>query len=786
MKKNILKWLKRFSIFLLTVVVLGTGYGYYFLHKSLPQVEGKMEVTFLNNNVNVYRDDKGVPTIEANSDEDLYKAQGFIQAQDRLFQMDLARRQASGRLSEVVGKAALDNDKKFLVFSLRKAAEKSYDGYSDEAKKILNYFAEGVNSYIKQAKEKGTLPYEFSLLGYEPEEWTAIDSLTIGKYMAYDLGGHWNHLAFNNWVLNNLGENTLKQMLPETFSTNKDNEEIIAINKNLAANIDSKTASIEVPPKENGSNNWVLAGSKTKTGKPLIADDPHLSLSTPSVWYQMSLKSPNVKVSGVIFAGIPGIILGHNEEIAWSVTNFGPDVQDLYIEKAKENDNHKFEYDGDYYDAEVTNYDIKVKGQNPEKFEVVTTKHGPIINELIKPLNNKDQFSMQWTALESTQELEAILQFNKAKNWQQFETALEKFKAPAQNFVFADNSGNIAYKSNGLVPIRKKGDGNLPVPGYSSEYGWSGYVDFDKLPRLVNPEDGFIATANTETLKNFGGYHTSNVWAQPYRKERIDEVLKSKNDFTAEDMQKLQMDTKNLYAGQFIPEFLKRIDSSKVSAKALEQIKSWNFVDDKEKSAPLIFDVWMTKIQEKLFKNKIGDEVFKFMPHKEHYVDKLLIDSINGKNIDLINEAGGLNNVITDSFNDTISELEGKFGKDITKWQWGENHKLSFRHSLSAASKLLGTVLNPKEYPISGSKVTVQAAAVRKNNEGLVNHGASWRFVYDFNDNTGYHIVGPGQSGHFMSPHYDDQVKDWIEGKYNSEQLNNTKKNKTLELVAKK
>lgn len=784
MKNKIFKIIKRVLIVILALLVVGGGYGYYFLHKSLPTVEGKVEVSVLDNNVKVTRNDKGIPTIEAENDKDLYRAQGYVHAQDRLFQMDLARRQASGRLSEVVGKAALENDKKFLVFSLRKAAEDSYSGYSDSAKEVLDAYAEGVNAYIDEAVQDNKLSYEFSLLGYKPEKWTPIDSLTIGKYMAYDLGGHWDHLAFNNWILNNLGEDNLKQLLPESFSQNKDSEDIIKANLGLDINVDSKLASVERPPMENGSNNWVVSGKKTKSGKSLLADDPHLGLSTPSVWYQMNLRTPDSKVSGVIFPGIPGIILGHNENIAWGVTNFGPDVQDLYIEKRDQNNPHRFEYDGEYYDAEVSSYDIKVKNGESEKFEVVRTKHGPIIDELLKPLGQSDKsFSMQWTALESTQELEAIIDINKSKNWNEFEKALENFKAPAQNFVFADNDGNIAYKSNGNVPIRKKGDGNLPVPGYSSEYGWDGYIAYDKLPKLYNPEEGFIATANTETLKT--DYHTSNVWAQPYRKARIDEVLSSKNDLTVDDMKNLQMDTKNLYAKDFLDSLFKHTSENNISDKdAYNKLKSWDYNDDKDSAAPLIYDTWMRVIREKILKDKMSAEAYKFMPHKESYTDKILRDALDGKKVNLIEEKGGINKVLEDSFNDTISELKNKYGNNINSWKWGGNHKLGFRHPLSKSSDLLAYFLNPKEYPISGSKVTVQAA--RQNEEGLVNHGASWRFVYDFDNNTGYHIVGPGQSGHFMSSHYDDQVKDWIEGRYNSETIAKVEGNKTLELVAKK
>lgn len=786
MSKKFFKYLKIVLAVLLSLVIVAGSYGYYFLNKSLPTLDGKIALANIDNNVKVLRDSNGIPTIITKSDEDLYKAQGFVQAQDRLFQMDLARRQASGRLSEVVGRKALENDKKFLTFSLRRAAEKTYnESYSEEAKKVLQYFADGVNEYIKYAKENGKLPYEFSLLGYEPEEWTPIDSVTISKYMAYDLGGHWDTQAFNNWILNNWGEEKLRELLPESFGDEKYTEEIIKANKEASLEVTQQLANMERPSPDNGSNNWAVSGSKTASGKPLIADDPHLSLSTPSIWYQMILKSDNVNVSGVIFAGIPGIILGHNDEVAWTVTNVGPDVQDLYIEKFNPENPHQYLYDGEWKNAEVVTHDIKIKDENSEKFELIYTHHGPVIDEIVKPINkdNKIKYSMRWTALEATKELDAILQINKAKDWQTFEKALENFNAPAQNFIYADNSGNIAFKANGNIPIRKKGTGNLPVPGYSSEYEWSGYIPYNELPKEVNPEKGYVASANTKTIENYE-QHISNVWSQPYRMERIDEVLsQNKNDFTAEDMKKLQMDTKNLYAVEFLNDMIKNVGEENIPKEIYSELKKWDYYDDKNKIAPLVFDRWIRKTRVNLFAKNMTEE-YKFMPNKEGLGDRVLRTVFSGEKSKIVEDLGGIKEVLRSSLNDALAEIENEQGKDISNWKWGEAHKLAFRHSLSSASSILAKILNPEEKPISGSRVTVQAASVKKD-DGIVNHGASWRFVYDFNSKIGHHIVGPGQSGHFMSDYYDNQVANWRDGIYNEIKLNDNNVKHTLELVKK-
>lgn len=766
-----MKLLKKILIGIVIVVfILAIGL-YLFLRNSLATIEGKLNVTGLISEVQVIRDDKGIPKIIAQNESDLYRAQGFIHAQDRLFQMDLARRQASGRLSEVVGKAAIENDKKFLIFSLRRAAEKSYEIYSEEAKKVLQNYADGVNAYIEYAKSKNKLPYEFTLLGYQPEQWTPIDSLTIGKYMAYDLGGHWSYQAFNNWTLNHLGVEKFKELNSIAVQEDKDIEEIIKVNQNQSALIDEKTALYETPHIDNGSNNWVVSGNKTESGKPLLADDPHLSLSTPSIWYQMSLQAPSVHVSGVIFAGIPGIILGNNEDIAWGVTNYGPDVQDLYIEKQNPQNKNQFEYDGEYYDAEVVKYDLKVKGQESIPYEIIYTKNGPVISDILKvenkALTGNTLFSMRWTANEPTKELEAILTLNKAKDWDSFEKGLEEFKAPAQNFVFADNKGNIAFKSNGSIPIRKKGNGVLPVPGYLSEYSWSGYIPFNELPEINNPESGFIATANTNTTPEYDRF-VSNVWSQPYRKARIDEVLNSKNKLTYQDMQSLQMDIKNLYAEEFLDKMIENTDKNEIKKEVFDILSNWNRNDDKDLAAPLIFHNWMIKLREVTFRDEMDKNVYKFMPHKEHYSDELL-RKVLLRGEDSLIYRNGIKHTLTTSLSETIDDLTKKHGSDVSKWKWGNGHKLSFKHSLTTAVPILGVFLNPKEIPISGSRITVQAAS--HNEQGLVNHGASWRYVYDFKDDSGYHIVGPGQSGHFMSSFYKNQVENWANGTYTKQSL---------------
>lgn len=756
---------------ILVLLVAAAIFANAFAMKSMPKVEGTVHVSGLQKSVQVTRDEKGVPHIKAENAHDLYFSQGYVQAQDRLFQMDLSRRQASGALSEVVGKTALDKDKLFRTLGLRRAAEASVNQYTGEAKDALESFADGVNAFIKEAKKDGKLPVEFHLLGYEPAEWTTVDSLTIGKYMAFDLGGHWHGQAFRFWALQHLSKDQAYELFP-TYP--KDAPRLLAQLNDLNVNVEKSFAKAIIPPESNGSNNWVVSGEKSASGMPILADDPHLSLATPSIWYQTHLEMKDINVSGVIFAGVPGVMLGHNKQIAWGVTNTGPDVQDLYIEKRNPDNPNEFLYNEKWEKATIVKEPIKVKDGKTIPYEVTITRHGPVISEFA--YKNKDEavFALKWTALEPSAELKAVLNMNKATNWTEFESALEDFHTPTQNFLFASTDGTIAYKANGNIPIRKKGDGILPVPGWTDEYEWEGYIPFDKLPKVINPKQGFISTANNKIINDDYPYHISHIWAQPYRQMRIQEFLQEKDQLTAKDLQELQMDQKNLHAREFAPVFLKelnKVNVSDVEKQGIKELTNWDFYDNKEKAAPLIFHLWMKEISNTLFSKEIPKDVMELFEGKQQVIDELIRKQMNGENSVWFSKYGGFTEVLHTSYSKVMKKLEKQYGSDVTKWKWGEYHQLSFTHPMSKSSDVLAFFFNrEKPVPIGGSNITVQAASY--GDDGIVNHGASWRFVIDTKDmSNGYHIVGPGQSGHFKSDWYHDQVEDWVHGSYHVTRL---------------
>lgn len=744
----------------------------HYVNRSLPKVEGTIELPELNDEVVVTTDQHGVPHIKATSDRDLFIAQGYIQAQNRIVQMELSRRQASGTLSEIVGEEAVNHDKYFRTLGLRRAAEKSYDLYSEEVKQVLQWFADGVNAYIEEATENNRLPVELTLLGAEPEAWTPLDSLTIGKYMAFDLGGHWERQAFNYYLLNHFSEEQAYELFPsypENAATIIHDEEIDTVD------VASSFEHAVIPHAFNGSNNWVVSGEKTDSGMPLLADDPHLGLATPSVWLQMHLETDDLNVSGVIFAGVPGIILGHNDSIAWGVTNTGPDVQQLYIEKRNPDNEYEFLFEDTWEKATVIDEPINVKGKETIDYQVVETRHGPVVSEFAHESGHDTVLSLRWTALEATTELEAIFDMNRAENWEEFEKGLEKFLVPAQNFVFAAKDGTIAYKANGNIPIYENGeDALLPLPGWKKEYEWKAFIPFSELPKVINPEKGFIATANNKVAGDDYPYHISNVWAQPYRYERIAEVLESGDDFTVEDMQALQMDTLNLRAREFVPLFidlLSEADLTDREAEALEKLENWNFKDDAHLPQPLIFHHWFEEIDKILYKD-IAESMMEFFKDQGQTTDELLRKAANGGKSIWIEDKGGIEKVLKQSLEQTLEKLSAEYGDDMEAWEWGAYHKVQFYHPLSDVNPVLAYVFN-REKPISvgGSSVTPMAASY-DNETGEVDHGASWRFVIDMAEaDVGYHIVSPGQDGHFKSQWYHDQMDDWVDGSFHKTKL---------------
>ena len=781
-----LRWLRYTALAVVTVLVVAIAGSYAFVRKSLPQISVELQLAGLTAPVSVYRDDWGVPHIEAQSYRDVFMAQGYVTAQDRLWQMDLTRRAAAGRLSEVMGASQVNTDKFFRALQLTRAAEQSIVAYSPWAKELIDAYSAGVNAYIDQATAAGRLPVEFAILGYQPEHWTALDSALIGKIMAYDLGGNWSAEVYRYQLRQKVDETLFRELLPvypnSGITIMRQTAEAGAAAPQVAAlppagggiDLDGLLSTAIIPDEWVGSNNWVVSGKLTQSGKPLLADDPHLGLRTPAIWYNTHLVVNNpqepLNVYGATFPGGPGIVLGHTDKIAWGVTNTGPDVQDLYIEKRNPENPNQFEYKGKWEDAKIYQEPIKVKGKPDVPFEVVVTRHGPIISEVAGSEKNRPEeaLSLRWTANLATIELEAVIGMNRATNWTEFRHALKGFMVPTQNFVFASQDGTIAYKAAGVVPIRaKEHDGLLPVPGWTGEYEWQGYISFDNMPEVVNPAAGFIATANNKVVDSAYPYHLSHSWAQPYRAQRIVDVLSSKPALTADDMRLLQTDYMNLQAKSLLPILMPLVEKAQLSAQqsqALALLKGWDYVDAADQGAPLLYHLWWKHLTRELYEPGMGEDLYKRMADTGNITDEMIRQAGEGAESSWLKIAGGLEQLAAKSFKLAVDEAVKLQGKNPQKWAWGQYHRIGPVHPIGGSVKPLGWLMNAKALPVGGSSVTVGAMSFNRQT-GMVSHSAPWRQVVDLADIGGAgHVLTPGQSGHFLSKWYEDGAALHAEG----------------------
>lgn len=789
------RWLRLLlGLIALLLVVSGTGTtaGYLYLRRGLPVTRGELVVPGLREPVTVIRDRWGVPHIFARNRHDLYFAQGYVTAQDRLFQMDVSRRAAAGRLAEVFGEALVETDKFLRTFGLWRAAQAMEAALSPEAREVAEAYAAGVNAYIEEAIRSGNLPPEFRLAGYTPEPWRPVDTAGIAKLMAYDLSDNWSAEVWYLQMAQKVGLEKVAELMPAYPETGP-----VVMRYSAGLPLGELLAAARPVAEWTGSNNWVLSGRRTASGKPLLANDPHLGMGVPAIWYQTHLVVPGeVNVIGVTFPGVPGIVLGHNEHIAWGVTNLGPDTQDLYLEVPNPANPREFLYDGQWEPAQVIVEEIRVKGQaEPVRHEVLITRHGPIITPVAGSQQNRPTaaLALRWTAHDPSSELDAFLKINAARNWQEFREALRYFTTPTQNFVFAATDGTIAYRGNGRIPIRAKGNGLFPAPGWTSEYEWQGFIPWEELPEMVNPPEGFIATANAKVVDDRYPYFLTAAWAPPYRHARIEEVLRQAENWTVKEMQALQNDVANLQARTLWP-VLERLltqglerapapepdgdgraaeKAAALEAAALAALRQWDQQDTPESVGATIWHTWYRHMMEATFLDEMGEDLYRRMPHGVLTFDRLILAAGEGKEsgwFDDINtpEAEDAAAIAARSFRSAVAELAQTLGPKVEKWQWGRLHRLPFEHRLGAVP-LLRPIFNVAGAPVGGSGVTVNANAYGRTGPGFtVTLGPVWRQVVDLGDIAGnsWDVVAPGQSGHPLSPHYDDQFELWRQGKY--------------------
>ena len=716
-------------IAVLLITLLG-GF-YWFFYRTRPEVSGRTAAPVLAE-VQIRRDARGVPHIDAKSIEDALFAQGYATAQDRLWQMDLLRRLASGELAEVVGRAAVEIDTVSRKARLRRIAEKQAQALNEDDRRTFAAYARGVNHFIET--HRGRFAPEFAVLSYDPRPWTIADSLVIGMHMFRTLTDSWEKELIKRRMMGAGDPAKVEQLFPVR-------------------------SGLEV---EIGSNAWVLSGQWTASGKPLLANDPHLEFSMPSTWYLVHLKAPGLNVSGASLPGVPAVIIGHNEQIAWGVTNLHFDVQDLYIERIDPRTG-QYVFKGQLLQARRERDAIAVKGARPVELDNWVTVHGPIFTQ-----DGTQILTMRWTAAEDRVFEFPFLDLNRAADFATFRSAVSKFSGPGQNFVYADRAGNIGYQATGMFPIRTGFSGDVPLDGTSGNFEWNGFIPFSDLPSAFNPPSGMIVTANQNPFPENYKYPVSGNFSPHYRSRQIHDLLGAKKAWKPEEFLVVQKDVYSGFAYSLARQAIAAVQARQVTSptvlEAVALLKTWNGQMEKGTPQPLIATLLYQQLRRSIAERaapKMGPEYSVEMAPIA--VDRLLSRRPKEWFPDY-------DRLIVECLSDAVDEGIRLQGRSLSKWDYGRYNELTIFHpiarNLTSALNLVRWIpflgryfdFNVGPVPMSGSSTTVKQTTRRV--------GPSMRFVADLSDwDKSLQNVTVGESGHTISRHYRDEWQAYYTGR---------------------
>jgi penicillin amidase len=734
----------------------------------------------LRDKVTVRRDERGIPYIEAKNEDDLYFAQGYITATDRLWQMDIFRRNARGQLAEILGNAVVEEDKRHRTLGFTQECEAEVAQTSTHTRGLLESYAKGVNAYIASLDAK-SLPAEFLILQYKPQPWTAVDSLLVVKNFFEALSSTWRFDVMRA-ALAGLPADKLAGLMPETspldvLVVGKDTKTASAkpsgthiaasaqLLRALATDQETETRSLErIGLYAEGlaaSNNWVVSGKHTASGKPLLANDPHLAASAPSIWYLVHLTAPGLRVAGVSAAGLPGVVIGHNDHIAWGFTNVNPDVQDVYAEKFDDTNPHRYLTPAGWTDAQIRHEEIKVRkgftdsATDTVALDVVITRHGPIVLE-----KDGRRYALRWTALDpKLNGADANFQLNAARNWKEFAAALKSYTGPTQSMVYADDEGHIGYYAAGVVPVRKSGDGSAPYDGSTDAGEWISYVPFDKLPHVYDPPSGIIVTANQRIVGTDYPYFLTHYWAQPYRSRRIYDLLNQKPKLTSDDFRAIQGDVYSIAGVTFArgaAKILKDQLTAPADGKLSESVgafEKWDGEMKVDSAVALLLAEMRIAFRARIINAAIGDELAKvyLWANFDTTLDRIITDQPAAW---LPKEFKTYPDFLRACYEDARQSLTKRFGADETKWTWGNRSKATFPHPL-AAVPFVGSSFVIQPFAQSGTGFLLGATV-------NVGGNVSMRLIADPGDwDKTQHGITLGESGRPNTPHWSDQLDDW-------------------------
>ncbi len=749
--------------FLVIALVIAGG-GFMALRTSLPTIDGRIVVAGLHGEVSIVRDADGVPTISAENDDDLAFGLGYAHAQDRLFQMELQRRYGAGRLAEIFGGAAVPIDTQMRVLGLYRAAEAAFGKLSPQVQQGIKAYCAGVNAYLAT---RGTLlPPEFLLLRSLPEPWTPADVMVWGKLMDFQLGGNYRGELLRARLARTVSTADMEFLYPEYP---KDAPRTLAALAPLYRQLPLGPLYAALPEAMGphfASNNWVVDGAHSVSGKPLLANDPHLGFSAPGFWYLARLKTPEHDIEGGTVAGTPFVIIGHNEKIAWGFTTTTADIEDLYIEKLDANDANRYMVADASLPFRTRQETIKVRGGDPVTLTVRATRHGPVVSDMLPPgtIDSGYALALQTTFLDDDdRSAEALWEIDRATDWTSFRDGLKNLVGPPQDVVYADTGGTIGFIAAGRIPIRKSGDGWLPVPGWSGDYDWEGFIPFDQLPQAANPPSGHFVSANNKVVPDSYPYFISRDWDLPDRAERIEALLAATPKQSPETSAAIEADTLSLEAKHLVPLMTKIVPSSDMAREAIERLQGWDFHMDADKVEPLLFTAWLRAFARSVLFSRLGEVAADYWDLKPEVMFNVLTQRpewcADPKKPDETCEKR-----LSETLDAAIDELGRRYGDEMAQWQWGRAHIAYFPNAVFERVPLLRDWLRVT-IPTPGGYDTVNRGPSTIRDDAAPyeqRFGAGLRVITDLAAPLESRMmIAPGQSGNPLSQHYADLLARW-------------------------
>lgn len=761
------KILKVSALLLVGLVVAGVA-SFLWLRTSLPQVSGEIKLAGLTKPVTIFRDANAIPYIAAETQQDAYFALGFVHAQDRLWQMEFLRRMGAGRLAEVLGEKAVSTDRYIRTLGLPRIADAIYEKSSPDVRSILAAYTSGVNAWL--SANENALPPEFVLFRYTPERWRPQDPLLWSRIMALRLGRNHGAERVRLRVSEALAENGLPATLIDNLWPRALPEEPTTV---------AALQGVEIPPlalpKDSGSNGWIVHGSRTDTGKPILANDPHLRFGAPVLWYLASIEAPGLRLTGATVPGVPFTILGHNGAIAWGMTNGGGDVEDLFIKTVDPDDPNRYLTPKGSRAFETRREIIQVKDSEPVEVIVRMTRHGPVLSDLRHPKGEGPIVVLATPALrDDDRTVEAILAINRARDWPAFEAAARDFHTPHTNLFFASMDGDVGLVSSGRIPIRTSGTGFMPVSAADGTQDWNGFIPMDELPRRYNPPSGLIVNANNRIVRDDYPYPIARHWGPPYRAERITELLEARKVHRVADSEVLQGDIVSTAARRLLPLMMAVKPTGPRQREALKLLSAWKYQMARNRPEPLIYATWLRHIGRALIADEVGGEKageFTSLINRPgaRFVTFALTEGQRWCDDIKTKEKESCADILKVSLDRALDELATAHGDEMNAWRWGSVHQAIFAHPILSRVPVL-PMISDLNIGSDGGDYTVNrgmTAGQRHPNPHAHTDGSGYRAVYDLSnlDNSRF-MIATGQSGNLLSPYYGDMLEDWRDGKY--------------------